>query len=119
MERQNIEFRAPTKVLTKEGANAEEIHRPGCLADVISQKTISHVERVALNDHRIKVAKLASECVISNRSVFTLINEHSGMSKYLPGGYPETSAKGGVMSTISGSIQCQSRRLSHLSWNRR
>ena len=81
MERQNIEFRAPTKVLTKEGANAKEIHWLGCLADVISQKTISHVERLVLNDHRIKVAKLASECGISNRSVFTLINEHLGMSK--------------------------------------
>ena len=116
MESQNIEFRAVIKFLTKEGANAKEIHRrmadvygdsspkystvakwsaefkrgrdsleddprPGRPADVISQEMIDRVERLVLNDRRIKVAELASECGISNGSVYTIIHEHLGMSK--------------------------------------
>ena len=42
---------------------------------------IDRVERLVLNNRRIKVAKLASECVISNGSVYTIIHEHLGMSK--------------------------------------
>ena len=42
---------------------------------------IDRVERFVLNNRRIKVAKLASECGISNGSVYTLIHEHLGMSK--------------------------------------
>ena len=92
MESQNIEFRDVIKFLTKEGAKAKEIHRrmadvygdsspkystvakwsaefkrgrdsleddprPGRLADV-------RVERLVLNNRRIKVAELASECGI-------------------------------------------------------
>ena len=34
-----------------------------------------------LNNRRIKVAELASECGISNGSVYTIIHEHLGMSK--------------------------------------
>ena len=34
-----------------------------------------------LNNGRIKVAELASECVIFNGSVYTIIHEHLGMSK--------------------------------------
>ena len=34
-----------------------------------------------LNHRRIKVAELASECGISNGSVYTIIHEHLGMSK--------------------------------------
>ena len=36
---------------------------------------IDHVERLVLNDRRIKIAKLASVCDIS------IIHEHLGMSK--------------------------------------
>ena len=39
------------------------------------------VERFVLNNRRIKVAELASECDISNGSVYTIIHEHLGMSK--------------------------------------
>ena len=42
---------------------------------------IDRVERLVLNNHRIKVAKLASERGISNESVYTIIHEHLGMSK--------------------------------------
>ena len=42
---------------------------------------IDRVERFVLNNRRIKVAKLASECGISNGSVYTLIHEHLDMSK--------------------------------------
>ena len=51
------------------------------LSDVISQEMIDRVERLVLNNRRIKVAKLASECGISNESVYTIIHEHLGMSK--------------------------------------
>ena len=37
--------------------------------------------RLVLNNCRIKVAELASECGISNGSVYTIIHEHLGMSK--------------------------------------
>ena len=56
----------------------EDDPRPGRPADVISQKMI---ERLVLNNRRIKVAKLASECGISNGSVYTIIHENLGMSK--------------------------------------
>ena len=59
----------------------EDDPRPGRPADVISQEMIDHVERLELNNRRIKVAKLASECGISNGSVYTIIHEHLGMSK--------------------------------------
>ena len=42
---------------------------------------INRVERLVLNNRRIKVAELASECGISNGSVYTIIHEHLGMSK--------------------------------------
>ena len=44
----------------------EDDQRPGRPADVISQKMIDRAERLVLNNYRIKVAKLASECGISN-----------------------------------------------------
>ena len=110
MESQNIEFRAVIKFLTKEGAKAisdvygdsipkystvakwsaefkrgrdslEDDPRPGRPADDISQEMIDRVERLVLNNRRIKVAELASECVISNGSVYTTIHEHLGVSK--------------------------------------
>ena len=59
----------------------EDDPRSGRHADVISQKMIDHVERLVLNNRRIKVAELASECGISNGSVYTIIHEHLGMSK--------------------------------------
>ena len=54
---------------------------PGRPADVISEEMINHVERLVLNNRQIKVAELASECGISNGSVYTIIHEHLGMSK--------------------------------------
>ena len=47
----------------------EDDPRPGRPADVISQM-IDCVERLVLNNHRIQVAQLASECGISNGSVY-------------------------------------------------
>ena len=98
--------------------------RPGRPADVISQEMIDRVERLVLNNRRIKVAELASECGITNESVHTIIHEHLGMSKTSPGGYPETwtckiFSKGWSHLRTSGSVQCQSRRLSHSFCNRR
>ena len=108
MENQNIEFRAVIKFLTKEDAKAdvygdsspkystvakwsaefkrgrdplEDGPRPGRPADDISQEMIDRIERLVLNNRRIKVAELASECGISNGSVYTIIHEHLGMSK--------------------------------------
>ena len=103
----------------------EDDPRPGHPADVISQEMIDRVERLVLNNRRIKVAELASECGISNGSVYTIINEHLGMSKVSArwgtqkSEHARSSAKGRVKSRTSGSVQCQSRRLSHLSCNRR
>ena len=149
MESQNIEFRAVIKFLTKEGAKAKEIHRrmadvygdsspkystvafkrgrdsleddtrPGRPADVISQKVINRVERLVLNNRRIKVAELASECGISNGSVCTIIHEHLGMSKVSARWVPRNLNMQDRQQRTSGSVQCQSRRLSHLSCNRR
>ena len=59
----------------------EDDPRPGRPADVISQEMIDRVERLVLNNRRIKVAELAPECGISNGSVYTIIHEHLGMSK--------------------------------------
>ena len=59
----------------------EDDPRPGRPADVISQEMIDRVERLVLNNCRIKVAELAAECGISNGSVYTIIHEHLGMSK--------------------------------------
>ena len=51
--------------------SSEDDPRPGRPADVISQEMIDHVERLLLNNRRIKVAELASECSIL-MEVFTL-----------------------------------------------
>ena len=59
----------------------EDYQRPGRPADVISQEMIERVERLVLNNRRIKVAELASECGVSKGSVYTIIHEHLGMSK--------------------------------------
>ena len=59
----------------------EDDPRPGRPADVISHEMIDRVERLVLNNRRIKVAELASECCISNGSIYTIIHEHLGMSK--------------------------------------
>ena len=59
----------------------EDDTRPGRPADVISKEMVDRVERLRLNNRRIKVAELASECGISNGSVYTIIHEHLGMSK--------------------------------------
>ena len=49
----------------------EDDPRPGRPADVISQEMIDRVERLVLNNRRIKNAKLASELVFL-KEVFTL-----------------------------------------------
>ena len=59
----------------------EDDPRPGRSADVISQEMIDRVERLVLNNRRIKIAELASEYGISNISVYTIIHEHLSMSK--------------------------------------
>ena len=59
----------------------EDDPRPGHPADVISQEMIDRVERLVLTNCRIKVAELASECGISNGSVYTIIHERLSMSK--------------------------------------
>ena len=59
----------------------EDDPRPGRPADFISQEMIHRVERLVLNNRWIKVAKLASECGISNGRVYTIIHEYLGMSK--------------------------------------
>ena len=60
----------------------EDDPRPGRPADVISQdEMIDRVEGLVLNKRRIKVAELASECGISNGSVYTIIHENLGMPK--------------------------------------
>ena len=59
----------------------EDDPRPGLPADVISQEMIDCVERLVLINRRIKVTELASECGISNGSVYTIIHEHLGMSE--------------------------------------
>ena len=86
---------------------ARLLSRPGRPIDVISQEMIDRVEILVLNDRRIKVAKHASDCGTSNESGFTIIHEHSGMSK-VPS---RSSAKGGVKARTSGSVQCHFRRL--------
>ena len=68
----------------------EDDPRPGRPADVISQEMINCVERLVLNNRRIKVAELASECGISNGSGYTVIHEHLGMSKVSARWVPET-----------------------------
>ena len=65
----------------RERDSLEDDPRPGYSADVISQEMIDRVERFMLNNRRIKVAELASECGISNGSVYTVIHKHLGMSK--------------------------------------
>ena len=52
----------------------EDDPRPGHPADVISQEMIDRVERVVLNNRLIKLAELASECGISNGSVYAIIH---------------------------------------------
>ena len=59
----------------------EDDPRSGRPADVIKQEMIDRVERLVLNDRRIKLDELATECGISHGSVSTIIHEHLGMSK--------------------------------------
>ncbi|MEW8546503.1 MAG: hypothetical protein AB2693_23560 [Candidatus Thiodiazotropha sp.] len=65
----------------KRGRDSVDDPRLGRPADVISQEMIDHVEILVLNDRRIKVAELASECGICNGSVYTTTHEHLGMSR--------------------------------------
>ena len=75
----------------KHGRNSlEDDPRQRRTADANCQELIDCVERLVLNDRRIKVVELASACGISNGGVYTMIHKYLGMSKYLPDGYPET-----------------------------
>ena len=86
---------------------------------------IDRVERLVLNYRRSKVAELASECGISNGSVYNIIHEHLAMAKvsarWLPRKpeHTRSSAKDGVKSRTSGSAQCIPRRLFNSSRNSR
>ena len=102
----------------------EDDPRPGRPVDIISQEMIDRVERLVLNNRRIKVAELASESGISNGSIYTIIHEHLVMSKVSARWVPrnlnmQDRQQRVVTSRTSGSVQCQSRRLSHSSCNRR
>ena len=78
---------------------------------------IDRVERLELNDRRIKIAELASEFGISNGIVYIIIHEHLGMSKVSARWVHRRSpTKGGMKQITSGSIQGQSRRLSFAYW---
>ena len=87
---------------------------PGRPADGISQQMIDCVARLVQNGRRIKDAKLASECGISNGSVH--YNRQKVSTRLVP---RNLEAKSGFKPRISRSIQCQSRRLSHSSCYRR
>ena len=52
----------------------EDDPRTGRPADVISQEMIDRFERLVLNDRRIKVGELASECGICEGSLYTIIH---------------------------------------------
>ena len=99
----------------------EDDPRPGCPADVISQEMIDRVERLVLNNCRINVAEVASECGISNGSFNTIIHEHLGISaRWVHRNLNmQDHQQRVVKSRTSGSVQCQSRRLLHSSCNRR
>ena len=104
---QNIEFRAVIKFLTKEGAKAKEIH--WCISDVYGDSSLKY-STVAKWSAEFKRGRDSLEddprpgCLLCQ--VGTQKPEHA-----------RSSAKGGVKSKPSGSVQCQSRRLSHSSCN--
>ena len=50
-------------------------------ADVITKEMVASVGTLIMNDRRIKIDDIASECKISNGSVSTIIHENLGMSK--------------------------------------
>ena len=78
---------------------------------------IDRVERLVLNDSRIKVAELASECRISNGRVYTIVHENLGMSEVSARWVHRRSpANVGIEQITSGSIQGQSRTLSFAYW---
>ena len=92
----------------------EDDLRPGRPADVISQEMIDR--RLELNNRRIKVAELASECGISNGSVYTIIHQHLGMSKVSARWVPRNLNIQDRQQRVESS---HARRLSHSSCNRR
>ena len=51
----------------------EDDPRPGCPADVISQEMIDRVEILVLNNRRIEIPELASECGMSNGNVYIIL----------------------------------------------
>ena len=73
-----------------------------------------------LNDHSIKVAVLASECGISNGNNYVIMHEHLGVSNVSTRWVPRNlNMQDRQQTRTSGSVQCQSRRHSHSSCNRR
>ena len=105
----------------RERDSLEDDPRPGRPADVISQEMVDRAERLVLINRRIKAAELTSECGISNGLHYNPWPFSHVKSIYQLGTqkpeHARSSAKGGVKSRASGSVQCQSRRLSHSSCN--
>ena len=61
-------------------SSLEDDPRSGRPADVITEEMVASVETLIMNDRRIKIDDIASECKISHESVSTIINDHLGMS---------------------------------------
>ena len=72
-------------------SSLEDNPRSGRPADVITKEMVASVETLIMNDRRIKIDYIASECKISHGSVSTIIHEHLEMSKVSARWDPETS----------------------------
>ena len=59
----------------------EDDPRSGRPADFITKEMVASVETLIMENRRIKIDDIASECKISQGSVSTIIHEHLGMSK--------------------------------------
>ena len=55
--------------------------RSGSPVDIIRREIIDRVVRLVLNNRPINVTELAAQCGISSGNVYTIIQEHLGMSK--------------------------------------
>ena len=96
----------------------EDYPKPGSPGNVISKEMTARVERLVLDDQRIKVAKLASKFCNSTAygSVYTITNQYLGMLKvsarWMPRNFNMQDCQQrveSVKSSTSRSLQCQSR----------
>jgi len=55
--------------------------RPGRPVEATSSEIVTKVEKLVLEDRRIKIAQLAKECGISETSVFKILHDHLSMKK--------------------------------------